>query len=237
MRFYTKQHRYYCGIDLHARSMYVCILDPQGEILLHRNMPCARELFLKAVAPYREDMAVAVECIFTWYWLADLCGKQNIPFVRMIDQEYQERLPEGMIRCYLVHERVVGFGHQAINVLFPAPVGAPSTEAPCRAPSSMPEFETLKRKLEQEWVPAVQRLLEIETESLPILWDCDFLLGPQGDKGEDTMFFAKSTSAALRRIPNLRCLTLSMRQWLGYRRRDSDVVLPCNRRLQQTFRC
>jgi hypothetical protein len=237
MRFYTKQHRYYCGIDLHARSMYVCILDPQGEILLHRNMPCARELFLKAVAPYREDMAVAVECIFTWYWLADLCGKQNIPFVRMIDQEYQERLPEGMIRCYLVHERVVGFGHQAINVLFPAPVGAPSTEAPCRAPSSMPEFETLKRKLEQEWVPAVQRLLEIETESLPILWDCDFLLGPQGDKGEDTMFFAKSTSAALRRIPNLRCLTLSMRQWLGYGRRDSDVVLPCNRRLQQTFRC
>jgi len=81
MRFYTNQHRYYCGIDLHARSMYLCILDAQGEILLHRNMPCAPELFLKAVAPYREDMAVAVECIFTWYWLADLCAKQNIPFV------------------------------------------------------------------------------------------------------------------------------------------------------------
>ena len=81
MRFYTKQHRYYCGIDLHARSMYVCILDPQGKILLHRNMPCAPELFLKAVAPYQEDMAVAVECIFTWYWLADLCAKHNIPFV------------------------------------------------------------------------------------------------------------------------------------------------------------
>ena len=81
MRFYTKQHRYYCGIDLHARSMYVCILDQQGEILLHRNMPCTPELFLKAVAPYREDMAVAVECIFTWYWLADLCAKEKIPFV------------------------------------------------------------------------------------------------------------------------------------------------------------
>src|SRR6266487_1343311 len=72
MRFYTKQHRYYCGIDLHARSMYVCILDPQGEILLHRNMACAPELFL---------MAVAVECIFTWYWLADLCAQENIVFV------------------------------------------------------------------------------------------------------------------------------------------------------------
>jgi transposase len=81
MRFYTKQHRYYCGIDLHARSMYVCILDTHGEILLHRNMPCVPELFLKAVAPYQEDMAVAVECIFTWYWLADLCAKHNISFV------------------------------------------------------------------------------------------------------------------------------------------------------------
>jgi transposase len=81
MRFYTNQHRYYCGIDLHARSMYVCVLDSQGEILLHRNMPCSPELFLKAIAPYREDVAVAVECIFTWYWLADLCAQENIPFV------------------------------------------------------------------------------------------------------------------------------------------------------------
>src|SRR5262249_1005122 len=87
--------------------------------------------------------------------------------------------------------RLVGFGHQAINALFPAPLGAPSTEAPPPGarlyyPPSMPEFRTLKRKLEHEWVPAVQRLLEIETESLPILWDCDFMLGPKGDNGTDT---------------------------------------------------
>ena len=110
---------------------------------------------------------------------------------RMIDQEYQERLPEGMIRCYLVHDRIVGFGHQAINALFPEPLGAASIEAPPPGPRlyyppSMPELQTLKRKLEHEWVPAVQRLLEIETESLPILWDCDFLLGPKGNNGEDT---------------------------------------------------
>src|SRR5262249_3168344 len=59
MRFYTKQHRYYCGIDLNARSMYVCILDPQGEIVLHRNMPCAPELFLKAVAPSEKTWRLA----------------------------------------------------------------------------------------------------------------------------------------------------------------------------------
>jgi transposase len=81
MRFYTNQHPVYCGIDLHARSMYVCILSQAGEILLHRNMQAAPEPFLKAIAPYREGLVVAVECIFTWYWLADLCADQGIPFV------------------------------------------------------------------------------------------------------------------------------------------------------------
>src|SRR5687768_14229585 len=81
MRFYTKQHPFYCGIDLHARSMYVCIVNHDGEILVHRNMKAAPEPFLKAVAPYREGLVVAVECMFTWYWLADLCTHEGIPFV------------------------------------------------------------------------------------------------------------------------------------------------------------
>jgi len=81
MRFYTKQHQFYCGIDLHARTMYVCVLSHEGEILLHRNMKAAPEPLLKAVAPYRDGLVVAVECIFTWYWLADLCTEEGIPFV------------------------------------------------------------------------------------------------------------------------------------------------------------
>ena len=81
MRFYTNPHQFYCGIDLHARSMYVCILSHDGEICLHRNMKAAPQPFLKAVAPYREGLVVAVECIFTWYWLADLCAQENISFV------------------------------------------------------------------------------------------------------------------------------------------------------------
>ena len=81
MRFYTKQHRFYCGIDLHARTMYLCVLNQAGEILLHRNMPAGPETFLKAIPPYRDDRVVAVECIFTWYWLADLCAQAGRPFV------------------------------------------------------------------------------------------------------------------------------------------------------------
>jgi transposase len=81
MRFYTQQHPHYCGIDLHARTMYLCILSQAGAIVLHRNMKAEPDSFLKAIAPYREQIVVAVECIFTWYWLADLCAREGIAFV------------------------------------------------------------------------------------------------------------------------------------------------------------
>lgn len=81
MRFYTPQHQFYCGIDLHARTMYVCILKQDGEMMVHRDMKASPDTFLKAIAPYRDGIVVAVECMFTWYWLADLCAQEGIPFV------------------------------------------------------------------------------------------------------------------------------------------------------------
>ena len=71
-RFYTTQHQFYCGIDLHARSLYVCLVSHDGALFVHRNMTAAPEPFRKAIAPYRDGLVVAVECIFTWYWLADV---------------------------------------------------------------------------------------------------------------------------------------------------------------------
>ena len=61
--------------------MYVCILDHNGEILVHRHMKAGPDPFLKTIAPYREELVVCVACIFTWYWLADLCAREGIPFV------------------------------------------------------------------------------------------------------------------------------------------------------------
>jgi transposase len=81
MRFYTGQHQHYCGIDLHARTLYLCILDAEGNVLLHKNLPCDRTRFLEAIEPFRVDLVVASECIFNWYWLADLCAEHEIPFV------------------------------------------------------------------------------------------------------------------------------------------------------------
>jgi hypothetical protein len=105
MRFYTKQHTYDCGIDLHARSMYVCVLEQEGTILLHRKMKTAPEALLIAIAAYRADLVVAVECIFTW----DLAGRSVRPrgfpvrlgacavhegYPRWQDQERADRLAE-----------------------------------------------------------------------------------------------------------------------------------------------
>ena len=81
MRFYTAQHQFYCGIDLHTRSLYTCILNQDGETVVDRNLPADPDAFLSLITPYREDIAVAVECTFTWYWLADLCRREKIPFV------------------------------------------------------------------------------------------------------------------------------------------------------------
>lgn len=81
MNFYTKQHKYYCGIDLHARKMYVCVLTIEGKVVVHENIKTDPEQFLELIRPYEENIIVGVECVFCWYWLADLCAQQNIAFV------------------------------------------------------------------------------------------------------------------------------------------------------------
>ena len=81
MKFYTKTHRYYCGIDLHTKNLYVCILDSEGEICVHKNIKADPQALLKLIAPYRDDLVLGVECMFSWYWVADFCAAHGIEFV------------------------------------------------------------------------------------------------------------------------------------------------------------
>jgi len=81
MRTYKTPHAYYCGIDLHARSLYVHVLDAGGTTRLERDLPASPAAVLDALAPYREGLVVGCECMFAWYWLADLCERESIPFV------------------------------------------------------------------------------------------------------------------------------------------------------------
>jgi transposase len=81
MRFYNQQHRFYCGVDLHARTLSLHILDATGATVLAKTIAAGPKAFLQAVAPFREGLVVACECMFAWYWLADLCHDEKIPFV------------------------------------------------------------------------------------------------------------------------------------------------------------
>lgn len=81
MGYYMQKHKHYCGIDLHAKTMYLCIMDADGNILFHKNMKTERELFLSSIRKYREDLCVSSECMQSWYWLADVCEEEGIPFV------------------------------------------------------------------------------------------------------------------------------------------------------------
>ena len=86
-------------------------------------------------------------------------------------------------------------------------MGASPAEAPQPGPRyyhppSTPEFQAVKRKLEDEWIPAVQQLLSIDRESLPILWDCDFLFGPKDAQGEDTYVLCEINVSSVAPYPD-----------------------------------
>jgi hypothetical protein len=107
----------------------------------------------------------------------------------MIDQPYQRRLADGMIRCYLSGNRVVGFGHQFVTALLPPPEGV--RESPPPPPRlyygpNQPELQAIRAKLEGGWVEDMQAALDLKHDELPALWDADFLYGPKDADGADT---------------------------------------------------
>jgi hypothetical protein len=109
----------------------------------------------------------------------------------IIDQPFQPRLPDGMIRCYMGADKVIGFGHQLIKALIPPPPEGPNSEAAAPGPrimhaASAPEFQALKTLMESDWTPKMMGLLDIDAGSLPIIWDADFLYGPRDPSGKDT---------------------------------------------------
>ncbi|HUY25951.1 MAG TPA: Cj0069 family protein [Candidatus Binataceae bacterium] len=122
----------------------------------------------------------------------------------MIDQPFQPRLPDGMIRCYMVIDEVAGFGHQLIKALMPSPAGTEPAQPGPRIMygASEPAFQALRRKMESEWTPAMMRMLGIERASLPVIWDADFLYGPKTESGDDTYVLCEINVSAVFPFPD-----------------------------------
>jgi hypothetical protein len=125
----------------------------------------------------------------------------------IIDQPFQPRLPDGMIRCYMSGAKVAGFGHQLIKALIPPPPGGPDAPKAQPGPRIMhgpdaPQFQALRRQMEDEWTPQMMELLAINEASLPVIWDADFLFGPRNPAGADTYVLCEINASSCFAIPD-----------------------------------
>jgi hypothetical protein len=134
------------------------------------------------------------------------CEAYLTPEGCIVDQPFQPRLPDGMIRCYMGATKVVGFGHQFIKALIAPPPEGPDSEAAQPGPrimhgASAEPFQALRAKMENEWVPEMMDVLGIDAASLPIIWDADFLYGPRTASGEDTYVLCEINVSSVFAIP------------------------------------
>lgn len=125
----------------------------------------------------------------------------------IIDQAFQPRLPEGMIRCYMSGSKVAGFGQQLIKALVPPPPEGPDAPEAQPGPRIMhgPDaspFQVLRRKMEDEWTPQMMATLGIDVPSLPVIWDADFLYGPRDADGADTYVLCEINASSCFAIPD-----------------------------------
>jgi hypothetical protein len=128
----------------------------------------------------------------------------------IVDQPFQARLPEGMIRCYMGADKVVGFGHQLIKALIAPPPEGPDSAAAQPGPRIMhpahaPAFQALRTRMESEWTPQMTQLLDIEARSLPIIWDADFLYGPRDAAGQDSYVLCEINVSSVFPFPEQAC--------------------------------
>jgi hypothetical protein len=124
----------------------------------------------------------------------------------IIDQPFQPRLPDGMIRCYMGADKVVGFGHQFIKALIPPPpegLDSPAAQPGLRIMhgADAAPFQALRAKMETEWTPQMMEVLGVNRQSLPIMWDADFLYGPQTASGEDSYVLCEINVSSCFAIP------------------------------------
>jgi hypothetical protein len=125
----------------------------------------------------------------------------------IVDQPFQARLPDGMIRCYMGADKVVGFGHQLIKALIPPPPEGPDSPAAqpgprIMHPASAPQFQELRNSMESEWTPQMMNLLGIDAGSLPIIWDADFLYGPRDASGRDSYVLCEINVSSVAPFPD-----------------------------------
>lgn len=120
--------------------------------------------------------------------------------VTLVDQPFQARHLEGMVRCYVSGTRVAGFGAQYVTALAPPEHG----QAPPRLYSGPEDgrFQRLRALMEVEWIPEMAARLGLRDDDLPVVWDADFLLGMKDAAGEDSYVLCEINASSVYPIPD-----------------------------------
>jgi hypothetical protein len=120
----------------------------------------------------------------------------------VIDQPFQARLSEGVVRCYMAGDRCAGFGHQKVKALVDAPAARAAAGPRLYTANADPRFQRLRRLMEDEWTPRLSLLLDIAPRDLPMIWDADFMLGPPGADGTDSYVLGEINVSSVFPMPD-----------------------------------
>jgi hypothetical protein len=120
----------------------------------------------------------------------------------VIDQPFQARLSEGVVRCYMAGDRCAGFGHQKVKALVDASAARAEAGPRLYTSNADPRFQRLRRFMEDEWTPQLTSLLTIPRRDLPMIWDADFMLGPARADGTDSYVLGEINVSSVFPIPD-----------------------------------
>jgi hypothetical protein len=120
----------------------------------------------------------------------------------VIDQPFQARLREGVVRCYMAGDRCAGFGHQKVKALVDSPAARAEAGPRLYTAKAEPRFQRLRRLMEDDWTPQLISLLDIQRQDLPVIWDADFMLGPPGADGTDSYVLGEINVSSVFPIPD-----------------------------------
>ena len=120
----------------------------------------------------------------------------------VIDQPFQARHSEGVVRCYMAGDRCAGYGHQKVRALVDAPAARAEAGRRLYTSNADPRFQRLRRLMEDEWAPQLTSLLDIPQRDLPMIWDADFMLGPPGAGGIDSYVLGEINVSSVFPMPD-----------------------------------
>ena len=123
---------------------------------------------------------------------------------------FQERLVDGLLRCYLSGDQVVGFCHQWPKALLDDVPQRGMTPAPVMEGPDVPAYQDLREKVETQWIPQMTDLLGIDNGDLPVIWDADFLYGTKTPGGADTYILCEINVSAVWPFPPMAAPTVAV---------------------------